>query len=424
MADLEGSRGQQALQTLRARLAGVRIWFSGLRPESRGNLVKGVLVGGSLLALFAAYYLSGRDKVEPANAPKEKVAVIQLGDSRLEDDIRSQVERERVEQRQQNEKQDESIESQKEQLTTQAQEIATLQSVLKALGQGGSLDFPSAAELAGQAKDSKVPQTAAEWEQGATKSGATLAGGQPGAEAQPPQPTFVGDIGVLAPPANAAAPAKKKTRKFFLPVSFIPAKVLTGLNAKTVDSAKEDPEQIGLRVQAPAILPNDVRAALEGCIVVAHGYGSLASERVEARLVSLSCVDFEGRSVIEQEITGIVTDQDGVKGLTARPVSKMGAHLARLALAGFVEGASQAFQQTAVTTSISPLGQTQTIDTDKIARAGAGRGMGNASSELTKMFADLARQAAPVLEMGPTKDVTVFITQGVWLEVKDYEQET
>ena len=102
----------------------------------------------------------------------------------------------------------------------------------------------------------------------------------------------------------------------------------------------------------------------------------------------------------------------------------MGANLARLTLAGFVQGAAQAFQQTAVTTSVSALGQTQTIDSDKIARAGAGRGASNAAGELSKIFADLARQSAPVLEMGPGKEVSIFITQGVWLEIKDYEQDS
>ena len=176
-----------------------------------------------------------------------------------------------------------------------------------------------------------------------------------------------------------------------------------------------------LRVQAPAILPNEVRAALEGCFVVAHGFGSLASERIESRVVSLSCVDFEGRSVIEAPLTGILVDQDGVKGLAGHPVTKMGANMARLLAAGLVEGAADAFEQTATITSISPLGQTQTIDPDQLGRAALGNGVGRASNEITKVYVELVRQSAPVLEMGPAKDVYVFLTQGVWLEVKDYE---
>jgi conjugal transfer pilus assembly protein TraB len=200
----------------------------------------------------------------------------------------------------------------------------------------------------------------------------------------------------------------------------MPAKLLTGLKAKTVESAREDPEPMLLRIQAPAVLPTEVRAQLQGCFVIAHGYGSLASERVEARLVSLSCVDFEGRSVIEEEIKGILVDQDGVKGLAGHPVTKMGANLSRLFVAGLVEGAGEALAATSSTTSISPLGQTSTIDTDQMGRAGLGRGISAATGELSRIYAELVRQSSPVIEVGPSKAVSVLVTEGVWLEVNDY----
>jgi hypothetical protein len=50
-----------------------------------------------------------------------------------------------------------------------------------------------------------------------------------------------------------------------------------------------------------------------------------------------------------------------------------------------------------------------------------GRGISQASGELTRVYVDLVRQSSPVIEVGPGKDVTVFITQGTWLEVKDSE---
>jgi conjugal transfer pilus assembly protein TraB len=248
----------------------------------------------------------------------------------------------------------------------------------------------------------------------------------PGGEMLQAKVEFVGDIGTLAPPPGVKENTPtdkggKKNKKFYLPVSFMSAKLLTGLKAKTVDAAKGDPEPVLLRVQAPAVLPNEVRAQLEGCFVVAHGYGSLASEAYEARTVSLNCVDYSGRSVIEADITGYLADKDGSKGLSGLPVSKMGANLARLFLAGLVQGAGNAFQQSAVTTSVSPLGATQTVDSGQLERAGVGRGISQASGELTRVYVDLVRQSSPVIEVGPGKDVTVVITQGVWLEVTDYE---
>jgi conjugal transfer pilus assembly protein TraB len=202
----------------------------------------------------------------------------------------------------------------------------------------------------------------------------------------------------------------------------MPAKLLTGLKAKTVESARGDPEPILLRVQAPAQLPNEIRAQLQGCLVVAHGYGSLASERVEARLVSLNCFDLKGKSVVEADVTGIIIDSDGVKGLAGHPVSKMGTNLARLAFAAAIEGAGSAFSDRATTTSVSALGQTQSIDPGQIGKVAAGEGVQSAASEYGKIIADLVRQQAPVIEVGPTKDVTVVLTEGAWLELKPYRE--
>ena len=86
-----------------------------------------------------------------------------------------------------------------------------------------------------------------------------------------------------------------------------------------------------------------------------------------------------------------------------------------------ISGAAEAYEQQSSVTSVSPLGTTRTIDTDKIGQAGLSAGVGKASAELTKIYTELARQQAPVLELGPSKEVFVFLTEGVWLEVRHYE---
>lgn len=406
----------------------VRTFLKDLDSKKRANLIRGTGVLGLVGFLLAAYYLSGKDEAAKAKHPKEPVAVIDLGDSRLEDDVRAQVEKERQEFRAQIDTQKKDAKDTKDKVAAQEQQLALLADALKKMS---AAPFPSEAEGAG-AKAMTAPDDPNAWANAPTRSGARLRASNATPMNAPPAPlpvTFVGDIGGGAPPPPAGAKAagavgngKKNGPKFFLPISFMSAKLLTGLKAKTVDSAKEDPEPMLLRIQAPAVLPNEVRAQLQGCFVIAHGYGSLASERVESRLVSLSCIDFEGRSVIEQEITGIVVDKDGVKGLAGRPVTKMGANMARLFVAGVFEGAGDAFESTARVTSVSPLGQTQSIDTDQIGRAAGGRGVSKAAGELSKIYAELVRQSAPVIEIGPSKDVSVLLTQGVWLEVKDYAQ--
>lgn len=392
-------------------------WYTSLTRAQRVNLVKALVIVVGAGLLWVAY--GAKQDATPSHAAStQDVTTVALGDARLEDDIRAQFERDRQEMVSQSAQQAKTQNQQASDLAAQQKQLELMQQALEAMGAS-----PSART------GRPPPDDPEEWANAPTVSGERLnRSATITPPAPPPQLIYVGDIGVAADPVMAAqrtaapaagADAKKNGRSFFLPTSFMPAKLLTGLKAKTVDSAKEDPEPMLLRIQAPAVLPNEVRAQLQGCFVIAHGYGSLASERVEARLVSLSCVDFEGRSVIEEDIKGILVDQDGVKGLAGHPVTKMGANLTRLFVAGLVEGAGDALAATSSTTSISPLGQTSTIDTSQIGRAGVGRGISNATGELSKIYAELVRQSSPVIEVGPSKNVSILITEGVTLHVQE-----
>ena len=409
-------------------IAHIRSKLDAMEPAKRINVIRGAVIGGLVTGMVGLYYLTGQDAKKPP-PPAETPVGIELGDARLEDDIRAQVAKERLEGDARNTTQDAEIKAQKEKIAQQEAQMAAMQAALEAIAKNPGLGLPDVpAGSDPLAPNGGAPNDPAQW--GGTPTGAGTMSQRPlDPNAPPPAPPpveFLGSVGRAKPEGVAtAAPggdgSKKNVHRFYLPTSFMPAKLLTGLKAKTVDSAKGDPEPMLLRVQAPAVLPNEVRAQLEGCLVVAHGYGSLASERVEARLVSLSCLDFEGKSLIDAELHGIVADSDGVKGLAGHPVAKMGTNLARLAFANAIQGAASAFAQSAQTTSVSPLGQTTSIDPSAIGRAGAGRGVEKGADEYAKIIADLVRQQAPVIEVGPGKDVTVIVTEGTWLEVKDYE---
>ena len=389
--------------------------WEALTPHQRQHAVRGAIISAGLLIVVGLYYLSGQHEKQP-NVAREDLDVIELGDARLEDDIRAKVERERQEQQNQNTAQDKTLEAQRQQIDLQEKQLEAMQSALLSMRGGDPLAFPE------HPPKTTAPSDPEAWAPPADDRNPDLTlppPPRPSTPATPPSaPELIGGIGVVSAPAQTPD-AKKNTRRFFLPTSFMSARLLTGLRAKTVESARNDPEPMLLRVQAPAILPNEVRAQLQGCLIVAHGYGSLASERIEARLVSLSCMDLQGKSAIETPLTGILVDADGVKGLAGRPVSKMGANMARLLAAGLAQGAGQAFQASAQTTSVSPLGQTTSIDPTQIARAGTGQGVANATQELTRIYADLVRQSSPIVEVGPSKDITVVVTEGVWIEVKD-----
>ncbi|MDI1294868.1 MAG: TraB/VirB10 family protein, partial [bacterium] len=214
------------------------------------------------------------------------------------------------------------------------------------------------------------------------------------------------------------ASSKKKNRTIYLPPGFMKARLLTGIDALASRDATSNPEPIIARVQAPAVLPNEVKANLAGCFVVGNATGSLAKERVEVQLVSLSCVDFDEHSIVDQPVKGFFVDTDGKKGLSGKVVTRAGATLARAFIAGTISGISQSVESTFGNTSTSALGTVRTLDAGDAARTGIAGGLSKSSDKLTDFYLDLARQAGPIVEVGAAKDVVVVIQEGATLEIK------
>ena len=239
-------------------------------------------------------------------------------------------------------------------------------------------------------------------------------------------PQYVGGIEMV----QAAIEDKKpkaledsKKKQIYLPPSFMEATLLSGVAAPTTSAAKSNPLPLLFRVKDLAVLPNRVKADLKGCFIIGSAVGNLADERVHIRLNTLSCVAKNGNAVIDQTVKGFVVDEDGKVGLKGRVVAKMGIHIARTALAGFIGGMGDALSSSMQTNSLNALGQTQSqmtnTDAGSIAKAGLGEGISSATKELQKFYLQLAEQTLPVIEIGSTKDVTVVISEGVGLEIME-----
>ena len=246
----------------------------------------------------------------------------------------------------------------------------------------------------------------------------------PPAPPAPPVEKTVGAIGsatgqvVAQGAADTSSSSKKKNRTIYLPPGFMKARLLTGIDALASRDATSNPEPIIARVQAPAVLPNEVKANLAGCFVVGNATGSLAKERVEVQLVSLSCVDFDEHSIVDQPVKGFFVDTDGKKGLSGKVVTRAGATLARAFIAGTISGISQSVESTFGNTSTSALGTVRTLDAGDAAKTGIAGGLSKSSDKLTDFYLDLARQAGPIVEVGAAKDVVVVIQEGATLEIK------
>src|ERR1039457_4134237 len=216
---------------------------------------------------------------------------------------------------------------------------------------------------------------------------------------------------------------KKKGQHVYLPPSFMEAHLLSGLNAPVSSGGKSNPVPVIIRVAAPAQLPNEVKMGLKGCFVIAEGVGDLSQERALCRLVSLSCLSKNGNAVIDQQITGFVQDSDAKPGLAGNVVAKFGSKIARTFLAGVASGIGSAAVSSSGTNSFSALGVAQTMtgtNLQDIGVAGIGSGISKAGEQIEKFYMDLANQSMPVIEVGSGKKITVIITKGVNLEIKNF----
>jgi len=209
---------------------------------------------------------------------------------------------------------------------------------------------------------------------------------------------------------DPAAPADTKTG--YVPAgSFVRVALLGGLDAPTGGQAQTNPHPILMRTQDNAFLPNRYRFEIKECFILASSYGDISSERAFARLENLSCVRRDGKAV-DMAVKGYVVGEDGKAGMRGRLISKQGQILANALLAGIGSGIGQAFQNSATTQSISPLGSTSTVNQGQQFKSGISSGVGKALDRLSQYYIDLAEKLFPVIEIDAGRTVEVVFTKG------------
>lgn len=385
-------------------------WWNDLSAENRLKYRKYGLIVGFLSLLLVVYYASGQDKKEPVK--EVKTTDLTLGSDLLEDDIRAKV--------------DKDLKHVGETLAEMERRQRQYDSVLSAL-EMSQKDFQiksdkaasDSAELINPLSDVEAPGNGSVSYPEPPTYVPSYEQGDSSLNSIPVEAKIVGGIG-RAPGADFnSQPRAKKKNSIYMAPSHMPAILLTGINALTSELGDANPEPVLLRVQAPAVLPNSVKANLKGCFVVANATANLAQERVNLQLVSLSCMSLNGDAVIDQPIQGFVADSDGKRGLSGPVVSKMGAHVMRMVVAGLFEGAGNGISAGASTTATSALGTTQIIDSDSLIQSAGGQALKSGSQAIQKLFLDLAKQTVPVIEVGATKKLTVVIQKGVDLEIME-----
>lgn len=256
-----------------------------------------------------------------------------------------------------------------------------------------------------------------------------------GQSGQKPEPQVLADLIVIKKGEETPATKEKKeeikpapqvpqsqSKKSLIPAgAFVKAVLLSGLDAPTGGKAQSSPHPVLIRIVDKAVLPNLWKADIKDCFVIGSGYGDLPSERAYIRLEVLSCVKKDG-TVVEKKVKGYVAGEDGKVGLLGRVVSKQGAILARMLLAGFIDGISRVFQQSGSTVIVSPQGSLTTIDPGKALNVGIAGGFTSAAKELVEQYKKLADETYPVVEINAGRKVDVAFLQSIDFSSVEQEQ--
>lgn len=238
----------------------------------------------------------------------------------------------------------------------------------------------------------------------------------------------VGGIGhVSVPVAKTETKKEERAKK----VNYIPSNsifkgmLVTGVLAPTMAAGKQNPAPVTLRLQDLSFFPNEIRRNLSGCFVGGEAYGNLSEERVQIRLLNLSCLSPNADRVIDTPVQGYVQGEDGVLALAGRVVSKEGRAAAIAFMVSFLQGLGGGLAEATTTETITPLGGTTSmaLDEGELLKYGAGKGMEGSFKELAKYYMNILNEIAPVIEVMGGREVELVITKGVELKMEDWQWE-
>jgi len=219
----------------------------------------------------------------------------------------------------------------------------------------------------------------------------------------------------------------KKSIDHYVPAgSFVRGNLTSGVVAATTVQASSNPQPVHIQLTNLGNLPRGFKADVKQCFLIGSAYGDLSSERVLMRLETLSCVERTTEEIIELDVDGFVTGEDGVNGLRGILVDRSGPAMRNAFIGGFVSGMGSFLgqQQTSVPTTISPGGVSSfnPLTAQHMLEGGVGKGVGNAMEKLSDFYIKRAEQLQPVLEVEPGRLVHVVFKKGFDMNQTVYRQ--
>lgn len=212
-----------------------------------------------------------------------------------------------------------------------------------------------------------------------------------------------------------------KTADNYIPAgSFARAILLSGVDAETGLNSATDPDPILIRITDHGTLPRKFKSDLKDCHIIGSAYGNLSSERAKIRIEKLSCTEIATAEIIETEVAGYITGEDGRAGIRGEVVSTEGKLLGNSFLAGMLGGFSntlnpnQGVQQPTIVFKEDGNNKLPTPSINQKVREGLSAGASNSMDRLSKYYIDRAESLQPIVQVGAGRKVDVIFTEGVF----------
>lgn len=207
-----------------------------------------------------------------------------------------------------------------------------------------------------------------------------------------------------------------KKDEIFVPAgSIISGVLITGMDVPTGNSVRNDPFPAILRIKKEALLPNNFTADIRECVIIASGFGDIASRRAYLRAEAISCVNEEGKAV-EANLSAFAVGGDGRNGIPGRLVSKNGEAAMKSAWAGFLSGMADLAGTSTYNIGDDETGVFSATENPEILKSMTGtaafNGAGEAMERMADYYIEIAEQMKPYIEVNPGIEIDFIVNHG------------
>jgi len=216
-----------------------------------------------------------------------------------------------------------------------------------------------------------------------------------------------------------------KTADNYIPAgSFAKAVLLSGVDASTALNSVSDPDPVLIRIIDHGNLPRRFKSDLKDCHVIAAAYGDLSSERAKLRLEKLSCTEIATGEIVETEVAGFVTGEDGRQGIRGEVVSTEGKLLGNSLMSGVLGGLANNFNPDTAKGPAAIIKDSWSEPTvgSRLKNSFAA-GSSSSLDRLSKYYIERAESLQPVVQVGAGRKVDIIFTEGVFFGTSEVKRE-